>query len=40
MLDITKLKMGDRVQFADKTFAYCGAPHFETEISKQKGTVV
>ena len=40
MVDVTKLKMGDRVQFANKTFAYCGAPHFETEISKQKGTVV
>jgi len=40
MLDVTKLKMGDRVQFANKTFAVCGSPMFETDVSYLKGTVV
>ena len=40
MLDVTKLKMGDRVQFANKTFAVCSSPTFETDVSNQKGTVV
>ena len=38
MLDITKLKNGDRVKFADKTFA-C-VTNYETDISNQCGTVV
>jgi hypothetical protein len=40
MLDITKLKIGDRVQFADETWAICDAPTFETDVSNQKGTVI
>ena len=38
MLDITKLKMGDRVQFSDETFAQ--VTNYETDISYLKGTVV
>jgi hypothetical protein len=38
MLDITKLKDGDRVKFADNTFA-C-VTNYETDISNQCGTVV
>ena len=40
MIDVTKLKIGDRVQFADETWAICDAPTFETDVSNQKGTVV
>ena len=40
MLDITKLKIGDKVEFADKTFAVCDSPTFETDVSNLKGTVV
>lgn len=39
-LDVTKLKIGDRVQFANDTWAICDAPTFETDVSNQKGTVV
>ena len=38
MLDITKLKDGDRVKFANNTFA-C-VTNYETDISNQCGTVV
>ena len=37
-LDVTKLKMGDRVQFASNTFAV--VTNYETDISNQFGTVV
>ena len=40
MIDVTKLKMGDKVQFAPNTFAVCSSPTFETDVSNQKGTVV
>ena len=40
MIDITKLKMGDRVQFAPNTLAICSSPTFETDVSNLKGTVV
>ena len=40
MIDLTKLKMGDRVQFAPNTFAICSSPTFETDVSDLKGTVV
>tara|TARA_R110000823_G_scaffold82699_1_gene187218 strand:+ start:163 stop:462 length:300 start_codon:yes stop_codon:yes gene_type:complete len=38
MINIKNLKMGDRVQFADKTFAQ--VTNYETDISNQLGTVV
>ena len=38
MLNIKNLKMGDRVKFADKTFAQ--VTNYETDISNQLGTVV
>ena len=40
MIDLTKLKMGDRVQFAPNTLAICSSPTFETDVSNLKGTVV
>ena len=38
MINIKNLKMGDRVKFADKTFAQ--VTNYETDISNQLGTVV
>lgn len=38
LMDVSKLKIGDRVEFAEDTFAQ--VTNYETDISKQQGTVV
>ena len=40
LIEIKKLKDGDRIQFRNGTWAMCSSPVFETDVSNLKGTVI